>query len=169
MAFRDLDEFLVVPPLVLPIRGKRYEFPGEISARNWLRLQRLYGQARQVADGGELDLDEEVVSRTEQRELEAEMYGDAEARMVADGCTGSQVKAVLVTVTQFYLEGREAAELVWESQGEAPAPNRETRRSKTPAKSTRSRGSRTGSTARAKPKASAGKTSSPSGTSSKPT
>lgn len=168
MAFRDLDEFLVVPPLVLPIGGKRYEFPGEISARNWLRLQRLFGQAQLVNEGGELDLDEEVVSRSEQRELEAEMYGDAEARMVADGCTGSQVKAVLMTVTQFYLEGREAAELVWESQGEAPAPSREARRHAT-TKSTRSRGSTVGSTTPRKRKASAGKNSSPSGTSSKPT
>ena len=156
MAFRDLDEFLIVPPLVLPIHGKQYSFPGEISARSWLRLQMLYASP---------DPEQEAFSDEEEASLRAEMFGEAEAEMVADGCTTSQLRVAFYTLLAYHMSGMDAAESVWAARGEAPAPNRATRRSRPPAKSTRSRGSRVGSTGRKKRPAAApvGETSSSSG------
>jgi len=61
-AFRDLDEFLVVEPIELPIKGKVYSFPGEISARAWLLLQtvaeRMQAAQRAEQAGQPVDLDE---------------------------------------------------------------------------------------------------------------
>lgn len=164
MAFRDLDEFLVVEPLVLPIRGKDYSFPGEISARTWLLLQTVAEkaqQARSAEDGGSLD-DVAIPDDVEQG-LKAELLGDAEQEMIDDGLTSAHLKAVMMTLIAFHLQGREAAEAVWEAQGEAPAPNREERRHKATSPSTRSRGSRAGSTARKQTTAAPGAPSSASG------
>jgi hypothetical protein len=165
MAFRDLDEFLFVPPLELPVRGNVYAFPGEISADSWLKLQRLTDQQRQLAAGGDLGPGEEPVSRDDQLAIEAEIFGDIEQRMIADGCTSSQIMAVLATATAFYLNGRAAALATWDAQGESPAPNRAARRKAAPKTSTPSRGSRAGSTSRQKPRpvTSAGTTSSDTG------
>ncbi len=154
MAFRDLDEFLVVEPVVLPIRGKEYSFPGEVSARTWLLLQRLAEQWQSAAP------DDEVVDDTTEAELRAELMGDTLQEMLDDGLTSAHVKAVLYTLLAFHLGGREAAEVVWERQGKAAAPNRETRRTREPTRSTRSRGSRAGSTSR---KGRPGAASSPTG------
>lgn len=147
MAFRDLDEFLEVEPLVLPIRGKEYKFPGEISARAWLLVQRLgerYERARRDKEAGrEPDPDEEVLSDGDESMLRAEMFGDVEEEMTADGLTSAHMKRVFLTLIAFHLSGVEAAEAVWNNVGEAPAPNRATRR-KAQAKSTPSRGSRAG-------------------------
>ena len=141
MAFRDLQEFLSVKPVLLPIRGKTYAFPGDISAAAWLRLQTVGDRLR-----GD-DSDAEAVSDADEANLRAEMFGDAAAEMVADGCTGAEMQAVFVTLISYHLAGRslEAAELVWSAQGEASAPNRTARRSKTAAKPARLRGSRAGS------------------------
>jgi hypothetical protein len=160
VAFRDLDELLDVPPLVLPIRGKEYSFPGEISARSWLRLQRLSEQMNGGADADDLALGDE-----EEAALEAEMFGGLKDELIADGLTGSHIRIVFYTLIAFHLSGRTVAETVWNNAGEPPAPNREARRSKTPATSTRSRGSRAGSKSpsksRAKPRP--GAASSPAG------
>lgn len=142
MAFRDLDEFLTVKPLVLPIRGKEYAFPGDLSGESWLRLQVVGDRMRGGADGFV------AVSDTDEVALRAEMFGGVDAEMIADGCTSAQMQAVFVTLVTYHLSGRNlaAAEAAWDAQGEAPAPNREARRSKAPAKSNPARGSRAGST-----------------------
>ena len=144
MPFKDLDEFLVVKPNVLPIRGKDYSFPGEISARSWLRLQRLSERIQQARQG-DFDPDEEVVSDIDQAELMAEIFGGVDEQLAADDCTSAQIKLVFYTLMAWHISGREAAETVWEARGETVAPNRAARRH--PAKSTPSRGSRAGSTA----------------------
>jgi hypothetical protein len=152
MALRDLDDFLVVEPFVLPIRGRDYAFPGEISARTWLKVQRLGPEINQAmaakSAGEEFDADSEALSDVDQEELMVELCGDALQDMLDDGLTSAHLKAVLVTLIAFHLVDRETAENVWNAQGEAQAPNRETRRAKTPATSTRSRGSRAASTPR---------------------
>jgi len=146
MAFRDLDDFLVVEPVKLPIRGKVYEFPGEISARTWLLLQSVAEKAQQAQlSGDEKAMEEVAIPDDVEANLKRELLGDAEAEMVADGLTSTHMKAVMVTLMAYHLEGREAAELVWDAQGKAPSPNRAGRRH--PTKPARSRASHAGSTA----------------------
>lgn len=173
MAFRDLDEFLTVKPLVLPIGGKEYAFPGDVGGESWLLLE-IVGQT--IRSGGDVDA---VAFTTEQETaLKAEMYGTARDEMIADGCSGAQLDAVFQTLLSYHLSDRnlEVAEAVWNAQGEAPAPNRAARRSKSTkatAKSTRRRGSTGGTTSAKTTKAPApaqpGSTSSSSGSASKPT
>ncbi len=157
MSFRDLDEFLSVEPIVLPIRGTAYSFPGEISARTWLRLQRVWQTIERAGDP-----DAEAVSDFDEAQLMAEMFGGVDEQMAADGVTSAEIKRVFVTLMAYHLSGREAAENVWNNSGEAVAPNRAARRHPATT-STPSRGSRAGSTPRAKT-ASAGATSSATGT-----
>jgi len=156
MAFRDLAEFLSAPPFVLPIRGREYAFPGEVSARLWLRLQRL----RDQMGGSNVEPDDEVVSDDEELNLRKELFGGVDAEMAADGCTSTQIERVFYTLLAYHLSGRETAERVWEMPGEPAAPSRATQRT---AKRTRSRGSRDGSTVQ-KAKAEPGETSSNTGT-----
>ncbi len=148
MAFRDLDEFLEAEPLVLPIRGKEYSFPTEISARTWLRVQRLGPQLNAAIaarrSGEAYDAEAEALSDLDSDELLAELCGDALQEMLDDGLTSAQLKHVLATLLVYHLSDREHAEAVWNARGEAPAPNREARRH--PAATSRSRGSRAGST-----------------------
>jgi len=130
-AFRDLDEFLVVEPIELPIKGKVYSFPGEISARAWLLLQPV-------------DLDEEVVDDEYEVKLRQEILGGVEQEMVEDGLSSAHIKAVFYTLIAWHLSGQETALEVWNKQGKAPAPNRAARRASR-TKSVRQRGSQDGS------------------------
>jgi len=140
MAFRDLDEFLVVEPFVLPIRGREYAFPGAggISARTWLQMQALSDQVvkvqRAAADGDEQALDAEALSDVDQAAIRKEIFGGLEDELVEAGLTGAHMDIIFGTLMAFHLSGREAAETVWNAQGKAPAPNRAARR-KSPAKS----------------------------------
>jgi hypothetical protein len=133
MSFRDLDEFLVVEPLVLPIRGKEYSFPGSVSARVWLQLQSMSEQMQLQQDaarrGEDYAPDNELVNDTDEAAMRAEMFGDAEQEMVDDGLSSAHIKAVFFTLIAFHLSGREAAEVVWDAQGGSAAPNRAQRRS----------------------------------------
>jgi hypothetical protein len=167
MAFRELDEFLTAPPIVLPIHGKLYSFPGSISARSMLRLQTLQEQVNRILNEDGLADGEEMVSDEEQKQLEAELFGGLKDEML-DLMNSEQLKTLFGTLISYHLNGLEQAEAVWNSQGEAAAPNRETRRATGSTKSTRSRGSRSGSTTprkRAAKTAPVGKPSSDTGTS----
>jgi hypothetical protein len=135
MAFRDLSEFLTVETLDLPIRGKVYRFPGEISARSWLLVQRVGEQfqaaARAKAKGEDYSPEAEVLDDTSYAELSAELFGGVDAEMAADGLTSAHVKLAFATLLAYHLSGRDAAEAVWNAGG-VPVPlaptNRETRR-----------------------------------------
>lgn len=155
MAFRDLDEFLAVEPLVLPIRGRDYAFPGEVSGRTWLKVQALGKQyeaaQRARSQGGSVDLEAEVVSDLDEEAFLRELCGPTLDEMLEDGVTSEELKLVLATLVAYHLSDLETAEAVWNARGEAVAPNRAERRSRAPAKSTRSRGSRAGSTPRQTP------------------
>lgn len=151
MAFRELDELLAPEPVVLPFNGKTYAFPGEISAKAWLQLQRISDTLNSVQRGEEIDQDDEVYSTEDQAGLMAEILGGVEQEMAADGCTSSQIKRAFYTLLAYHLNGRETAEAVWEAHaaGEAPAPNRTARRHPdAQPTAARSRGSRGGSTGR---------------------
>ena len=127
MAFRDLDEFLVVRPIVLPIHGKDYSFPGpgDISARTGLLLQRI------SATGGEDDA--VVLTDKEDNDLRREVFGGLEDAMVADGLTFAQIRAAYFTLIACHLYGLEAGEHAWEAQGLAAGdPGRDRFRSGTP-------------------------------------
>ena len=168
MAFRDLTEFMVTPPFVLPIRGKEYAFPGDgdIAARSGLLLQRLNEQLRQ-AQAGQAEPGSVTLTDAEEAQLRADLFGGAESVLVADGVTARQLTVVYWTLIAYQLFGEESAEAYWNAQGEAAAPRQERkRRSKTPPTSTPSRGSRGGSTGqKARPqKAAAGHKSSNAGT-----
>lgn len=152
--FRDLEEFLVVEPVVLPIRGKDYAFPGQVSARTWLLLQDLAEREQRarkaIVDGENIDLDEVVVPDDVEDHLMDELLGEAKQEMIDDGLTSSHFKAVLYTLIAYHLEGRDSALEVWNKQGESGAPNRAKRRH--PAKqAAQSRGSRGGSTSPRQP------------------
>lgn len=169
MAFRDLTEFMTVEPFPLPIGGKTYQFPGEISAKSWLQLQRLTEQITKAqlaqAAGVEVEPDTEVLSDTEEADLMQEMFGGVDEEMVADGCTSSQIKAVFYTLMAYHIKDVDAAEAVWNAQGESSAPNRAARRHPM-SPSTRLRGSpATSNTPKKKPasKAPAGPKSSSNG------
>lgn len=131
MPFRDLDEFLVVPTFDLPIRGKTYRFPGTISAKAGLMLQRLELTAAK-ADGVE-DAQQQALAELDPEQpidLDREVMGDVRAEMVADGLTQAHIQHTFMTLLIWHLHGQEAAERVWERKqpGEAPAPNRAARR-----------------------------------------
>jgi hypothetical protein len=140
MAFKDLADFLVVEPVVLPIRGKAYAFPGSVSARLWLQLNVIKEQlelaARAEAEGEDFEPDREAISDETEGEMMAEMFGGVDAEMVADGCSSAELDRVKHTLIAFHLSGGNltAAEAVWEQSGKAPAPNREARRKKTSVK-----------------------------------
>lgn len=152
-AFRDLDEFLTTPPIELPIGGRLYEFPGSISARSGLMLQRILSAAEEASEGirdGSVraaDLAEQVLLDDDtEHDLRAEIMGDGEQQMAADGLTTAHTTHVFNTLLVWHTAGPEAAQAAWEHMGEAQAPNRAARRqaSKAAATSTRSPASTSG-------------------------
>lgn len=128
MAFRDLDEFPPVEPLVLPIKGKTYSFPGEISARSWLTLQSMSGLAAKVQQGEPLDPSDQEFSGSDATALIAEMVGGVDKELAKDGLGSNALKLVFGTLVIFHLQGREMAEQFWNARGESLAPSRVTRR-----------------------------------------
>jgi hypothetical protein len=134
MSFRDLDEFLTVEPIVLPIRGKEYRFPGSVSARVWLQLQALSEQMQQAkraaTRGDDFEPDAEALSDMDEAAMMAEMLGGVQAEMVEDGLTSAHIRAAFHTLIAWHLSGQEAAEAVWAAQGKAPAPDPAARRAK---------------------------------------
>jgi hypothetical protein len=172
VSFRDLDEFLLDRPIELPIRGKTYQFPGSIPARSGLLLQRIAAAAEkaqtEIVEGriSTLDLAAEVLSNEEETDLRGEIMGATELEMAKDGLSTAHTTHVFRTLITWHMAGPEAAEVAWERQGEAQAPNRATRRaSKASASSTRKRASTSGTTTRTPAKATArrGATSSSTG------
>lgn len=146
-AFRDLDDILVDKPIRLPVKGKTYEFPGSIPGRTALMLQRLAAAADKAHRKDNTDasaLAQEVFSDSEELDLQAEVMGDGQTAMAADGLTSAHINHVFRTLLVWHMSGEEAAAKAWESLGEAPAPNRAARRAT--ASTTRSRASTSGTT-----------------------
>lgn len=152
MDFQDLDDFLVVPPIRLPIRGTVYEFPGEIDGRTFLALQRLIGGAIEAASSGkELDADTlgtVLVDDDSEVGMRDALMGGVDKQMADDGLTSAHIQHVFRTLVVWHTAGPEAAEKAWRTVGEVPAPNREQRRaaSKGSASTTKSPASGSGTT-----------------------
>jgi hypothetical protein len=170
--FRDLDEFLVDEPIELPIRGKTYRFPGSVSARTGLLLQRMGASADQARRAGKSGtaaasdvFDAELLDDDTESDLRREIMGDAEAKMAKDGLTTAHTEHVFRTLIVWHMAGEDAALLAWERLGNVQAPNREARRgSKASGTSTRSPASTTGtSSPRKRAATSGGRRSSPTG------
>lgn len=160
MTFKDLDEFNEAP-IVLTIRGRAFTFPGSVSARIGLVLQRVRQIAIKAAQG-DLDPDTEVISDADQERVNAALLGDAAGELL-DYATSREYDVVLRALFNTHVYGREFSERIWNQLGEAPAPSpKEPAAKKSPG---RARGSRGGSTNRPRRKDGArpGPTSSPAG------
>lgn len=151
--FQDLDEFFD-DSLALPVGGKLYRIPPP-DAEVGLLCQRLM-QAGLAAEQGEQVNDPElnelaavVLDDDEERDLYVRILGPVWAELRADGVSWPKIQHVGSTALVWVAAGKEAAAKIWVagSTGEAPAPNRATRRATvSAAKSTRSRGSATTTT-----------------------
>ncbi|GAA2895567.1 DUF7426 family protein [Nonomuraea rubra] len=151
--FQDLDEFFD-DTLPLPVGGKWYRIPAP-DAEVGLLCQRLM-HASMAAEQGETvddpklnELAEVVLSDDEERDLYQRILGPVWHELRTDGVSWPKVQHVGATALVWVAAGKEAAAKIWASGGvgEAPAPNRATRRATAAAAtSTRSRGSATTTT-----------------------
>jgi hypothetical protein len=155
--FRDLAEFVTeAPPIVLPIKGTAYAFPGTVSGWAYLLCQRMFSTVLAAERAGEaptlaglaadLAPDADVLSDMDQPGLERELYGDQrDALYRLDSAT---IQHVLVTLAAWHALGPEIAVMVWEAPGNRPAPNRAARRAgaKPAGSKTRRRASTSGTT-----------------------
>ncbi|MEN6426100.1 MAG: hypothetical protein ABFE13_12095 [Phycisphaerales bacterium] len=161
MPFKELGAALKTEPLILPLGGKTYTFPGDLSAESWLLIRRVGQGTRFGTDATE------PLTQAEEDRLMVEMFGDAMAEMLADGRTDNEMEFVHLTLLTFHLYGRDAAEIRWNAQGEAEAPSQEDASPEDTDRVTPTRGSTAGTTSPTKKpraKASAGTKSSKSGT-----
>ncbi|WP_433355635.1 DUF7426 family protein [Microtetraspora malaysiensis] len=151
--FQDLDEFFD-DSLPLPIGGKWYRIPAP-DAEVGLLCQRLMHAGMAAEPGEPVDdpklneLASVVLNDDQERDLYQRVLGPVFDELRADGVTWPKIQHVGATATVWVAAGKEAAAKVWAAGGvgEAPAPNRATRRATTAAaKSTRSRGSATTTT-----------------------
>lgn len=147
-----LDEFIELPVPVgdgddRKIKTYRIDTP---SARDGLMIERITNAAVQIANGGE-NINVEMLDDEEERELYQMLLGDTFGKMLDDGVKWAWMRHVSLTVLMWVSSGLDTAEKYWKAAGdpERLAPNREARRSKqqgssAAAKSTRSRGSTSG-------------------------
>ncbi|UBU16678.1 DUF7426 family protein [Nonomuraea gerenzanensis] len=151
--FRDLDEFFD-DSLRLPVGGKVYVIPAP-DAEVGLLCQRLMHASLQAEQGETVDdpklneLAEVVLNDDEERDLYQRILGPVWDELHADKVKWPRIQHVGATALVWVAAGKEAAAKIWASggTGEAPAPNRATRRATAAAAtSTRSRGSGTTTT-----------------------
>ncbi len=151
--FQDLDEFFD-DSLPLPVGGKWYRISAP-DAEVGLLCQRLMHaglaaeQGEQVDDPKLNELAAVVLNDDEERDLYQRVLGPVFDELRADGVSWPKIQHVGATALVWVAAGKEAAAKIWASggTGEAPAPNRATRRATAAAaKSTRSRGSATTTT-----------------------
>lgn len=167
--WQDLDDFLVISPIRLPIGGKTYSFPGSLSGRSGLLLQRIGAASAKAAlrakTGTKVqEMSDELLSDAQEIDLRTEIMGDTEAELIADDVPAVKITHVFRTLMTWHMAGEAAAKEAWTSLGEAPAPSRAARRaSRESAKSTRSQGSTstTSTPARTRKPAGPGRKSSP--------
>ena len=131
--FRDLTEFLVVPPKSLPVGGRTYDFPGTISGAAGLLLQLVQARAREEArardEGRTPEPDEDLPEDLAGIDLREELLGGVDRDMVRDGCTSAQIEHCFATLMTWHMAGEDAAHRFWtERAGGPPPPNRAARR-----------------------------------------
>ncbi|GAB2918716.1 hypothetical protein ACFMQL_20565 [Nonomuraea fastidiosa] len=166
MPFKDLDEFFD-PTLKLPVGGKTYVIPPP-SAEVGLLCQRLMHASLTAQSGQQVDeeglnqLAELVFDDEQEKDLYRTILGPVWDELLADGVVWPKIQHIGQTALVWVAAGMEAAAQHWEAGpvGEAAAP---TRTAAAAAKSTRARGSASGTTrttaSRRQAAASPGKTS----------
>ncbi|MGW2062807.1 DUF7426 family protein [Streptomyces sp. NPDC001937] len=154
MGFEALDD-LLDDTLSLPIKGRTYVVEAP-SAEIGLRTQAIVQAAAIAQDGGRAN--ERVLADAAERDLYADLLGDAYDEMVADGVKWPALKHAALTAMVWVVHSREQAERFWNSGGDpkAMAPNRASRRSQAAgsgaASTTNSRGSGSGTSTRQAPR-----------------
>ncbi|GAA3144972.1 hypothetical protein GCM10010466_40070 [Planomonospora alba] len=144
--FRDLSEFFD-PRLRLPVDGKTYVIE-PVDAETGLLCRRLMEVSIEAAGGGEPDtegLEALVLDDDQEKDLYKRILGGVYDELFTDKLDWPVIQHIGTTALVWVVAGVDAAVKHWESAGEAPAPNRETRRAAA-ARSTRSRGSVSGTT-----------------------
>ncbi|MFB7461717.1 hypothetical protein [Streptomyces sp. NPDC056188] len=151
MAFEDVSE-LLDETLRLPVRGRVYTVPAP-SAAAGVRTQRLIAIVAQAAEGGDVDVDAELLADADEHDLYSEILGAAYDEMLADGVSWPVLKHASVTAMVWIAQNKDAAERYWNSGGDPSrmAPNRQARRSGG-ANTTRSQGSTSGTSTRTAPR-----------------
>jgi len=173
--------------LTLPMSTGEYEIPA-IDAKTGLilkeRMSAFQGAAQRVNNGEDADkVNAEIVEKhgITMEELgklgEMSLGKEIRDKMLDDGVGLRELEVAEMTAFLFHTvsDGGAAAEAYWKSGGKAPTPNRAQRRTATQtrqgaATTTQKQGSRTGTKQKAggsKAKASSGRKSSNTGTSSK--
>ncbi|WP_424533630.1 DUF7426 family protein [Sphaerisporangium viridialbum] len=153
--FKDLDEFFD-SSLKLPVGGKTYVIPAP-DAEVGLLCQRLMNASIAAGSGQPVEGEAEelnqlaavVLSDDEERNLYKRILGPVYDQLFADKVDWPKIQHVGATALIWVAAGKDAAAKYWaaDDSGEAPAPNRATRRATAAAaKSTRSRGSATTTT-----------------------
>ncbi|WP_086705591.1 DUF7426 family protein [Streptomyces antimycoticus] len=150
--FEALDE-LWDDTLTLPFGATEYVIPSP-SAEDGLRVQKIISLAARLQSGGEA-VDTTLLDDEEERDLLELCLGPVLEEMLADGIPWSRVRHAGLTAMFWVASGPEVAEKYWRTAGDPSqwAPNRETRRAQkksgsAAAKSTRSRGSTSGTSGR---------------------
>lgn len=149
--FAALDE-LFDDTLTLPFGSRAYVIPSPTAA-DGLRVQQITSLAARLVSGGEA-VDTTLLDDDDERDLLRMCLGPVYDEMQADGITWSKMRHAGLTAMFWIVSGPETAEKYWGTAGDPSqwAPNRETRRAKksgsAAAKSTRSRGSTSGTSGR---------------------
>ncbi len=142
MAADDLAGFLADDCVEVPIPGgKTYRVPSPDAATG-LRLTAMVNLGVQSALGGEIteqDAAKIKLDDDQERDFLPQVLGSAYDEMIADGVSWLRIQRIGRYCLLYFTLGPEAAAAHVRSSGEAPAPNRETRRAK--------KGSRQGSSA----------------------
>lgn len=157
MAVRDLSAFLDDDALELPIDGVTYLIPSP-DAKTGLWLTALADLGVAAATGTAIDKDDLgklKLDNDEEQSFIARVLGSGYDQMVAGGVSWVKIQRASRYAFVYFAIGPEQADAALVSgrlMGEAPAPNRSTRRkAKATAPSTRSRGSIAGTTPRRRP------------------
>ncbi|MDT0306131.1 hypothetical protein RM780_04030 [Streptomyces sp. DSM 44917] len=150
--FGALDE-LFDEALDLPVKGRVYHIPSP-PAEDGLRVQRITTLAARLLDGGEA-VDTTLLDDAEELDLLRLCLGPVYDEMLADGVEWVWLRHAGLTAMFWIINGLAAAEDYWKAARDPSrlAPNRAARRTakksgSAAAKSTRSRGSTSGTSAR---------------------
>lgn len=124
MSFKDLDDFFKIKPIRLPIRGKKYAFPGSVSGRTGLLLHRMTEMAEAVKHAQETgeapDLDAAALDDAGEINLRREVLGDTEQLLLDDDIPAVYIDHVFKTLIVWHQFGEEVAQQVWEDVPGAP-------------------------------------------------
>lgn len=106
--------------ITLPIRGHEYTWKSsDLTVRAMLQLQDLDRQGRaiaaKIAAGEQPDPTETVLTDAEEKQLGADLIGQANLdQMAADGVLWAEVQHVVMVLMAWHLHGEQTARALWE-------------------------------------------------------